>query len=137
MANFQPFISTKSAQKSLCSQVRELEGVHARIPQLYLTGHPLYHPVPDFLVSVSLLSRTGIRHTFNLSEKENNIILFKTDQSKAIHYVVYVSWIKFNKIKRFRQLFADNTIKFQIPTQNFKSFSIKEFSYSATFTNML
>ena len=34
MANFQPFISTKSAQKSLCSYVRELEGVHARIPQL-------------------------------------------------------------------------------------------------------
>ena len=34
MANFQPFISTKSAQKSLCSYVRELEGVHARNPQL-------------------------------------------------------------------------------------------------------
>ena len=34
MANFQPFISTKSAQKSLFSYVRELEGVHARIPQL-------------------------------------------------------------------------------------------------------
>ena len=36
MANFQPFISTKSAQKSLCSCVRELEGVHARIPQLVM-----------------------------------------------------------------------------------------------------
>ena len=34
MANFQPFILAKSAQKSLCSYVRELEGVHARIPQL-------------------------------------------------------------------------------------------------------
>ena len=38
MANFQPFISTKSAQKSLCSYVRELEGVHARIPQLLNIG---------------------------------------------------------------------------------------------------
>ena len=48
MANFQPFISTKSAQKSLCSYMRELEGVHARIPQLIITLYTKINPYTFF-----------------------------------------------------------------------------------------